>query len=87
MARRYAQAADGARDQVQAVAALALRRAGFTQVQAADLIGGHEQTVANWVHGRRDPAVVDLAQLVAACGLRLRLVLDEVPAAAEEEVA
>ena len=81
---RTAAAADG-RDQVKAAVAVALRRARFTQQQAAEQLGGHPHTIANWTSGRRDPTVAQLAQLADACGLRLRLVLDEVPAA--EEVA
>jgi transcriptional regulator with XRE-family HTH domain len=55
----------------------ARRRAGLTQVQLADRAGTRQSAIARLERGTAEPAFRKVADLVAACGLELRIGVQE----------
>ncbi|MBA2386932.1 MAG: helix-turn-helix transcriptional regulator [Acidimicrobiia bacterium] len=55
----------------------ARRRAGFTQQQLADRAGTSQPAIARYERAQAMPSLATLQRIAAACGLELRLRLDE----------
>lgn len=61
----------------------ARKRAGLTQMQLAERVGTKQSAIARIEAGRAEPAFQRVGDLVSACGLELRLGLDQ-PRSARE---
>jgi transcriptional regulator with XRE-family HTH domain len=59
-------------------------RAGLTQTQLAERVGTVQSVIARWEGGGAHPSLETLVRIVRACGLELRVGLDE---ADESEVS
>ena len=51
-------------------------QAGLTQQQLAGRLGTTQSAVSRWERGQDEPRISTLSEILAACGLRLRLQVD-----------